>query len=117
MVRGVGGKLIDDVGNGQQGFQEPIQPDSLIVDGMGALGTAHSERGLTYFEVALSGHMCVPPVLPCPSLVSLLTMCCAVSQGAAVLPEGESFFGLSLCRTGDAEGGFVRRLRSTSWST
>lgn len=26
---------------------------------MGALGTAHSERGLTYFEVALSGHMCV----------------------------------------------------------
>ncbi|KAH9856035.1 alpha/beta-hydrolase [Lenzites betulinus] len=49
--------------NGQQGFQEPIQPDSLIVDGMGALGTAHSERGLTYFEVALSGHM-VPQFSP-----------------------------------------------------
>ncbi|KAH9853295.1 hypothetical protein C2E23DRAFT_884894 [Lenzites betulinus] len=43
--------------NGKQGFQEPIKADSLIVDGMGALGTAHNERGLTYFEVALSGHM------------------------------------------------------------
>ncbi|OSD01947.1 alpha/beta-hydrolase [Trametes coccinea BRFM310] len=49
--------------NGQQGFQTPIQNDSFVVDGMGALGTAHSERGLTYFEVALSGHM-VPQFSP-----------------------------------------------------
>ena len=47
-------------GNGQQGFQTPIEEDSFIVDGMGALGTTHTERGLTYFEVALSGHMYVP---------------------------------------------------------
>ncbi|EIW62224.1 alpha/beta-hydrolase [Trametes versicolor FP-101664 SS1] len=49
--------------NGLQGFQTPIQNDSLIVDGMGALGTSHSERGLTYYEVALSGHM-VPQFSP-----------------------------------------------------
>lgn len=44
-------------GNGKQGFQTTIEDDSLIVDGVGALGTAHSERGLTYYEVELSGHM------------------------------------------------------------
>jgi len=43
-----------------QGFQTPIQNDSFFVDEMGiSLGTSHSERGLTYFEVALSGHMYV----------------------------------------------------------
>ncbi|EPS94281.1 hypothetical protein FOMPIDRAFT_1055219 [Fomitopsis schrenkii] len=49
--------------NGQQGFQTPIANDSFIVDGMGALGTAHYERGLAYFEVELSGHM-VPEFSP-----------------------------------------------------
>ncbi|KAI0751809.1 alpha/beta-hydrolase [Daedaleopsis nitida] len=49
--------------NGQQGFQTPIQTDSFVVDGMGALGQTHTERGLTYFEVALSGHM-VPQFSP-----------------------------------------------------
>ncbi|KAF8999389.1 Alpha/Beta hydrolase protein [Cyathus striatus] len=49
--------------NGQQGFQTPILNDTLIVDGMGAMGTAHSERGLTFFEVQLSGHM-VPQFSP-----------------------------------------------------
>ncbi|KAI0640566.1 alpha/beta-hydrolase [Trametes meyenii] len=49
--------------NGLQGFQTPIKDDSFIVDGMGALGTSHSERGLTYYEVALSGHM-VPQFSP-----------------------------------------------------
>ncbi|TFY76116.1 hypothetical protein EWM64_g7897 [Hericium alpestre] len=49
--------------NGQQGFQTPIGNDSFIVDGVGALGNMHSERGLTYFEVALSGHM-VPQYSP-----------------------------------------------------
>ncbi|KAG2038256.1 Alpha/Beta hydrolase protein [Suillus americanus] len=43
--------------NGLQGFQTPIAHDSFIVDGVGAYGTMHSERGLTYYEVALSGHM------------------------------------------------------------
>ena len=42
-----------------QGFQQPIANDSFIVDGVGALGNMHSERGLTYVEVALSGHMYV----------------------------------------------------------
>ena len=46
-------------GNGKQGFQTPIQNDSFVVDGMGALGTTHTERGLTFYEVALSGHMYV----------------------------------------------------------
>lgn len=49
--------------NGQQGFQTPIEPDSFIVDGVGALGTTHTERGLTYFEVELSGHM-IPQFSP-----------------------------------------------------
>jgi len=48
---------------GKQGFQTPILNDSLVVDGMGAMGTAHSERGLSYFEVVLSGHM-VPQYSP-----------------------------------------------------
>ena len=47
------------IGNSLQGFQTPIVEDSFIVDGMGgvSLGNVHSERGLTYYEVALSGHM------------------------------------------------------------
>ena len=40
-----------------QGFQQPIAKDSFIVDGIGALGNTRTERGLTYVEVALSGHM------------------------------------------------------------
>ncbi|KAG2038257.1 hypothetical protein BDR03DRAFT_1009957 [Suillus americanus] len=43
-------------GNGFQGFQTPIAQDSFTVDGVGAYGTMHSERGLTYYEVAMSGH-------------------------------------------------------------
>ena len=43
--------------NHKQGFQTPIQNDSFIIDGVGALGTTHTERGLTYYEVKLSGHM------------------------------------------------------------
>lgn len=48
---------------GLQGFQTPIANDSFIVDGVGALGTTHTERGLTYFEVELSGHMYVESCL------------------------------------------------------
>jgi carboxypeptidase D len=40
-----------------QGFQNPIVQDTFVVDGIGALGTVQSERGLTYVEVELSGHM------------------------------------------------------------
>ncbi|KAG1741356.1 Alpha/Beta hydrolase protein [Suillus lakei] len=47
----------DFVWSGLQGFQTAIAKDSFIVDGVGAYGTMHSERGLTYYEVALSGHM------------------------------------------------------------
>ncbi|KAJ3551296.1 hypothetical protein NM688_g4786 [Phlebia brevispora] len=49
--------------SGKQGFQTPIATDSFIVDDVGALGNMHSERGLTYYEVALSGHM-VPQFSP-----------------------------------------------------
>ncbi|KAG1845213.1 Alpha/Beta hydrolase protein [Suillus tomentosus] len=44
----------------------PIANDSFIVDGVGAYGTMHSERGLTYYEVALSGHM-IPQFAPVPA--------------------------------------------------
>jgi len=40
-----------------QGFQKPIVDDSFIVDGVGALGRMQSERGLTYVEISLAGHM------------------------------------------------------------
>ena len=43
--------------NGKQGFETPIKRDSFLLDGIGSLGTAHTERGLTYVEIKLSGHM------------------------------------------------------------
>jgi len=50
--------LTRNIGNGKQGFQTPIAKDSFIVDAIGgALGTTHTERGLTYYEIELSGHM------------------------------------------------------------
>ncbi|KAF7318183.1 Carboxypeptidase [Mycena chlorophos] len=49
--------------NGLQGFQTPIANDSLILPGIGSLGTAHTERGLTFVEVELSGHM-IPQYSP-----------------------------------------------------
>ena len=63
---------------GAQGFQSPLQNDSFIVEGMGALGNTQTERGLTYVEVALSGHMvpqfspavCLPPFSPPRILLS-----------------------------------------------
>ncbi|KAF8261908.1 Alpha/Beta hydrolase protein [Lactarius quietus] len=45
------------------GIPAPIANDSFIVEDVGALGTMHSERGLTYVEVALAGHM-VPQFSP-----------------------------------------------------
>ncbi|KAF9460967.1 alpha/beta-hydrolase [Collybia nuda] len=55
---------------GKQGFQTPIANDSFLVDGVGALGNAHTERGLTYLEVALSGHM-VPQYSPLAAFQSM----------------------------------------------
>ncbi|TFY63629.1 hypothetical protein EVJ58_g3139 [Rhodofomes roseus] len=43
-----------------------IAIQNFIVDGVGALGNAHYERGLAYVEVALSGHM-VPEFSPVAS--------------------------------------------------
>lgn len=44
--------------NGVQGFQKaPDAPWSIKYDGLGTVGTAYTERGLTYAEVNLSGHM------------------------------------------------------------
>lgn len=56
--------------NGTQGFQSPIANDSFIINGVGALGTAHTERGLTYIEVELSGHM-VPQFSPLAAFQSM----------------------------------------------
>ena len=44
-------------GGGKQGFEGAISEDSFILDGVGAFGSVQSERGLTYVEVPLSGHM------------------------------------------------------------
>ncbi|KAI0269342.1 Alpha/Beta hydrolase protein [Gloeopeniophorella convolvens] len=52
---------------GKQGFQTPIANDSFIVDGVGALGNLHTERGLTYVEISLSGHM-IPQFSPAAAL-------------------------------------------------
>jgi len=48
---------------GKQGFQQAPKPDSLILEGMGAMGTVQNERKLAYYEVVLSGHM-VPEYAP-----------------------------------------------------
>ncbi|KAI0035196.1 alpha/beta-hydrolase [Vararia minispora EC-137] len=48
---------------GAQGFQSPLVESSFVVDGMGPLGNVQSERGLTYYEVVLSGHM-IPQFSP-----------------------------------------------------
>ena len=53
----VGEILTFSKGAGKQGFQNPIVKDSFLIDNGGALGTVQSERGLTYIEVALAGHM------------------------------------------------------------
>ena len=34
-------------GNGKQGFQTPIEPESFVVDNMGVYGNYHTERNLT----------------------------------------------------------------------
>ncbi|KAN0139502.1 Alpha/Beta hydrolase fold [Lactarius tabidus] len=44
-------------GCGEQGFQTAPVPDSFIVDGVGAFGTVQSERGFTFYEVEITGHM------------------------------------------------------------
>ena len=60
-------------GGGKQGFQTPTAKDSLLVDGVdSALGTVHSERGLTYYEVVQSGHM-IPQFSPWVSAGSHFT--------------------------------------------
>ncbi|KAF6743526.1 alpha/beta-hydrolase [Ephemerocybe angulata] len=56
--------------NGKQGFQKPIPTDSFLVDGIGAMGSAHTERGLTYIEVVLSGHM-IPQFSPVAAFQSM----------------------------------------------
>ena len=82
------------VGNGMQGFQTPIQNDSFVVDGMGALGRTHTERGLTFYEVALSGHMCVLTSRdhPYEKLTTVSDVACPSAldheQGPAVLAQG-----------------------------
>ncbi|TFK67288.1 alpha/beta-hydrolase [Pluteus cervinus] len=56
-------KRLFKIGGGAQGFQTAIGNDTFIVDGIGSMGTEHTERGLTYYEIELSGHM-VPQFSP-----------------------------------------------------
>jgi carboxypeptidase D len=44
-------------GNGEQGFKNAPVPDSFILDGVGAMGITHTERGLTLYDVVVTGHM------------------------------------------------------------
>lgn len=79
---------------GKQGFQEDPVADSFIVDGMGSMGNVQSERGLTYYEIALCGHM-VPQFSPvvsiflssfiiCVSLLYFTFTDCCLSGGIPV---------------------------------
>ncbi|KAH8833996.1 alpha/beta-hydrolase [Flagelloscypha sp. PMI_526] len=56
--------------HGQQGFHNAPVADSFHVDGMGSQGTVQTERGLSYFEVKLSGHM-IPQFVPKAGLLSM----------------------------------------------
>ncbi|KAJ7083107.1 hypothetical protein B0H15DRAFT_427938 [Mycena belliarum] len=56
--------------NGLQGFRTPIADDSFVIDGVGSLGTARTERGLSFFEVELSGHM-IPQFSPLAGFQSM----------------------------------------------
>jgi carboxypeptidase D len=52
---------------GQQGFQSPVYQDFMVpaqtayqdttLAGRGVMGSTRTERGLTFVEVSLSGHM------------------------------------------------------------
>ncbi|KAF8477756.1 Alpha/Beta hydrolase protein [Russula ochroleuca] len=58
---------------GSQGFQKAPLPDSFILDGVGAAGTVQSERGLTFYELPLTGHM-VPQFNPPAAFQSMQFM-------------------------------------------
>ena len=103
-------------GNGFQGFQTPIQNDSFIVDGMGALGQTHTERGLTYFEVALSGHMYVAlsPSFLSRYIADVRTRCRRVPQFSPRV----SLYGHHRAKVkGTDETFLVFRLHSRLWSS
>lgn len=97
-------------GHGLQGFQTSIKEDTFIVDGMGALGRMHSERGLTYYEVALSGHMCVAFLFALYTLMPVLMVRCRVPQFS---PKVSTSMTETLAKILIF---LSRRLRSRSWS-
>ena len=43
-----------------QGFQTPIATDSFLVDGVGALGNMHSERGMRQSFINLQVSLGLP---------------------------------------------------------
>jgi carboxypeptidase D len=56
---------------GAQGFHTPIPTSNFLVDGISLpVGNTHTERGLTYYEVSLSGHM-VPQFSPWSAFQSM----------------------------------------------
>ncbi|KAH9997007.1 Alpha/Beta hydrolase protein [Russula vinacea] len=58
---------------GAQGFQKAPLLDSFILDGVGAAGTVQSERGLTFYELPLTGHM-IPQFNPPAAFQSMQYM-------------------------------------------
>ena len=61
-------------GGGKQGFQRAPEPDSFVIEGMGAMGTVQNERKLGYYEVVLSGHM-VPQFAPWVRFLGFRSLC------------------------------------------
>jgi len=59
--------------SGSQGFQKAPIPESFILDGVGAAGTVQSERGLTFYELPLTGHM-IPQFNPPAAFQSMQFM-------------------------------------------
>jgi len=43
--------------NHDQGFRHAPRQGSFILDGVGSFGTVQSERGLTFYELPITGHM------------------------------------------------------------
>lgn len=83
---------------GLQGFQTPIQPESFSISGFGAIGTAHTERKLTYVEVNLAGHM-MPQFSPWSAfktmsfLLGRIPSLNSTAIDASLLPNNQELFG------------------------
>ncbi|KZV87104.1 alpha/beta-hydrolase [Exidia glandulosa HHB12029] len=83
---------------GLQGFQTPIQPESFSINGFGTIGTAHTERKLSYVEVNLAGHM-MPQFAPWAAFKTLSFLLGRIPSlnsttiDASLFPNDDELFG------------------------